>query len=530
VQQLNTALSKSNTRTVPTLSDADRALLRTEFRLSDEEFAEIDRPTFTALDAHHLDLCFLLHDAVVALNLGDQPDRDRALAAFAWVARQVRFSESAGEPAPPEYVLRRGWGSAHERALVFLALLDQLNIPGCMIALPDARAWLPGALVGKDILLFETRLGLPLPGPDGLPANFAQLRLDPAFLQKLSVDKEHPYDVTPEQARGAELQVSCPLCALAPRMGFLEQLLAPGIKARLTVSPAGRLQAFRAAVPKDCAVRAWDALDSSLRVLRAFLPAEQGGSDRSPIPRLARFQMSLTPWSGLPEPARSSKENVDPAAQVRSWFAQPFMEFALSPDKPRDLVLRGRWEDAVKTLVAMLEDVQQQREALLNDAEAGRAFVQWYEEARRSQAALLQASSSKAPDAPATLEAAQGRLQSLMRDPRIVRKPLKLLMGTAAGSLGAEATYQMALCKHELAEQSRSSEAWKDVAGRWQRYLDEYPGGAGEATARCLGARAWEKAGDMTAARDLLANPPARLGPWDRLALRVRLLQLKTPD
>src|SRR5262249_14339331 len=148
-------------------------------------------------------------------------------AAFAWAVRQVRLREYEGPTLPPQPVLRRGWGTAMERSLVFFAALRQLGLDGCFLALPRPSQDRPrygacGVLIpGKEkpeIHLFDPRLGLPLPGPKGQgTATLADVRTQPDVLKQLSADKQD-YDVSPEQARAAEVHVVAPLSALAPRL------------------------------------------------------------------------------------------------------------------------------------------------------------------------------------------------------------------------------------------------------------------------------------------------------------------------
>ena len=77
------------------------------------------------------------------------------------------LDESAPEGVPTDLVLRTGAGTALDRALIFLDMLSQLEIDGCLIACPDkegkARFWLAGALVDKEIFLFDTRWEFPCP-------------------------------------------------------------------------------------------------------------------------------------------------------------------------------------------------------------------------------------------------------------------------------------------------------------------------------------------------------------------------------
>src|SRR5262249_2233607 len=159
-------------------------LLTHQFHLDADELAEVNRSSFTLLDAHHLEFCFLLRDAVRSLRMDDLTPLARVEAGFNWVIRQVGLRERPGGSLPPYFVLRRGWGTSQERALVFLALLEQLGIDSAMIALSieggGRRYWVAGALVDKEIYLFDTRLGLPLPGPNGNgAATLTQVRSQP---------------------------------------------------------------------------------------------------------------------------------------------------------------------------------------------------------------------------------------------------------------------------------------------------------------------------------------------------------------
>ena len=196
--------------------------------------------------------------------------------------RQVRLEEKPGAALPPASALRRGVGSAQDRALIFLALLRQLGLDGCMAAVPApsgpsaVRYWLPGVVLDKDVWLFETRLGLPLPGPkDAGSATLAQVRSRPDLLQPLTADAKHPYDVTAEQARQAEPHFACPLSALAPRMRWLQEQMASLQKVQLGLVPAARLEALEAAKGPAGAVYVWNAPgdpDTPVRITRSTLP------------------------------------------------------------------------------------------------------------------------------------------------------------------------------------------------------------------------------------------------------------------
>ncbi|MBY0524822.1 MAG: hypothetical protein K2R98_15565 [Gemmataceae bacterium] len=567
IQQLNSHLSRFPDQKPPTLSDGQRDQLRKDFQLDDDELNELSSTSYTQLDAHHLEQCFLLQDAARALSLDGLPGPQRAAAAFAWVVRQVRLREAEGPASPPVYVLRRGWGNARERAIVFLALLDQLDIAGCMIAIPDPedakkpRYWIPAALTEKngapaeekEIYLFDTRLGLPLPGP-GL-VSLAQLRAQPDVLGNVPAEKDTPYDLTSDQARRAEPHVACTLSALAPRMRDLQKHLAPVSKVRVSSDPAARIAAFEKAINRrefiGCTVRTWNspAGDNSLRVLRTFLPPEDGGTDRPPReseapwqPRRFRFLQTLTPWPLLPAPFRSLPEHVNPGLEMRLRFARPFLELTLESGKPRDLVLRGRFDEAIGGLVERIDESDRQKAALLAEAEVEPAVARWCSDASRAQAEMLiaeqSAARSKSPEAFTALRSAQARVEGLWKSgsPRA----LVLLGGAMADPLGAEATFQVALCKQELAEQAQAglgkdasprdrdaaAAAWRDAAAWWKKYLKNYPAAPGEASATFLRSRALELEGKPREAAEMLASPSPAWSTWDRLSCRLRLKQL----
>src|SRR6516165_4453125 len=211
-----------------------------------EELEAIEMRTFRPLDAHHLEICFLLRDVARNLGLDQRPSLDpleQAQSALAWVDRKVLLRESSGDLLPPLQILRTGEGSTRERALVLLALLQQFRIPACVVLWPDSKQ--PGQLlVGvvaargekKDIFLFDPRLGRPVPGPDGI-ATLAELRQDP---------KLFPVAGSQGDSR-PEAYLACSLSVLSPRMKYLEDKLARGDRVVLAEAPAALVEQVKAA-------------------------------------------------------------------------------------------------------------------------------------------------------------------------------------------------------------------------------------------------------------------------------------------
>jgi hypothetical protein len=658
LQQLNALFTRTTEDKPEPLQEKTREFLADRVGLDDGELGEVASTTFTLLDAHHLDGCFLLRDAARFLDVDDLPPVERASAAFAWVVRQVRLQPDHGvSPVPPQFVLRRGRGTAAERALVFLGLLDQLGIDGCMIALPrDAsdktafRYWLPGALVEREIYLFDPRLGLPLPGPGGQAiATLAQVRSEAAVFAGLRLDDQHAYDVTPEQAKRAEVHLACPLSAMAPRMRYLENLLAGQNKINLGIDPRALLEKFQEATKgQQIPVKFWNPPGNPTtlaRVLRQFLPPdEEGGCDKvHPINLQALrgyagpqdtgeigihqkglFELELIPWSDLPEPIRNLPSRINPGLQLRDLYARVFvtvplpppptdrafqvtgpggmhlvpersmsqadilqrieyyfmgqgaqqnrtsspLHFSMSSGSPRDDLLRGRFDDATAKLVETLDQVHFQKSLIAGDADVPQKLAKWCERARRAFADLLaaerMAERSRSAASQADVEAARKALGAVWNegispaslnqsggpdgatvraDPRD-RLPLWLraVLAAAAEPLGAEATYQLALCKHDQAERLRRPgdnkgkgaaaeakvyrEAWSAAGDWWRTYLEQYPTGPASAEARRGRAQALAALGDRETAAALLRDLTGTASPLEQLGRLYQARQL----
>ncbi|HKB36705.1 MAG TPA: hypothetical protein VKD72_09640, partial [Gemmataceae bacterium] len=169
LQQVNAHLTEPDAKQPPTLSASQTAALRRQLELDEGELKELNIQRFTRLDAHHLELCLLLRDAVRALELRSRSGRVapqvEAAAALGWVVRQVRPRAGEEQEPQPQLVLRRGFGSPLARALLFIGLLEQLGHDGCLLALPGGsnaapRYWACGVLGEKgQIYLFDPRLG-----------------------------------------------------------------------------------------------------------------------------------------------------------------------------------------------------------------------------------------------------------------------------------------------------------------------------------------------------------------------------------
>lgn len=589
VQQLNGHLQQVEEHKPIPLPPVEAEKLAAQLHLRPDEVAEATAPAFSPLDAHHLDACFLLRDAARSLELAPmtaegksakQSPLDRAAAGFAWVVRQVRLLPPEKQalfdaPAPPAYVLRRGTGSPLERGLVFLALLEQFGLDedeaaglqGCLLFAPDdkgqKRLWACGvAGAGDGLYLFDPRLGLPVPGPgDKGVATLAQAAMDAGVLRQLKIDKLS-YDVTPEQAKATSAGVVCPLSAAAPRMRLLQdkllrerawqgQSLPPQVRVRLAEDPARAMAGVQKAVGK-AEVAFWPA---GATLLRRFLPKEEGGSDTGVLfelrrlggfttdddPRVANlprgrlFQLAAVPWEEFPPIFRDPAQfrfDLGLGQRLRGVYASSFLQALTNPNSPREHLLRGRYNLAVRELVPeaplLLNARARLQESREQDLMPG--LTEWVQRATAAFADQIRAKGTS--DEMRANTAVEGLWKWKGTEPIAV-----LMAGTIAGPRAAEVMYQLALCRHEQAawyqarldlaaaanltlpaDAANARKTWTDAEGYWKEFLDANDKRSGLSAGRRLRAQAQAALGQTDDARRSLQDVSEAMTDLEKLA------------
>ena len=364
LRQLNSSLEKQSDSL--RLSAEQRDWLKGA-GLGQEEFVEIDAKTFRPLDAHHLDTSAVFRDAARTLEIAGLDPLEQAKFVVDWVDRRVLLHQHAQEGMPAAYVLRASFGGPGDRSAVILAVLHQLRVPGCVLALPGAmEPSLVAVVADKKAYLFDPRTGRAVPTADRKEvATWTQLRAEPALGKFV--------DLTPEQVAKLEAKVMIPVEALSPRMEYLERLL-QGDETHVGGEWIGLhvdvVQLERSLVAAGVSpVGLWNPNPDlgPLHALRRFLPAEEGGRDATN--RLIRFTGDLVP-SGpvlaqyralqlLGEPGRPSA--VD-QAKVGELIKLTDSLLGLYYHQPQEMLVRGKTEALPRRLDRML--------SLLNDFEA----------------------------------------------------------------------------------------------------------------------------------------------------------------
>jgi hypothetical protein len=558
LNQINTHFSQVPDSRPPLLEKDRAAVLREQLGLQADEVDEIAGSNFTRLDSHYLEHCCLLRDAARWLDdrgpggKVNPPGLEQAAAAFDWVVRQVRTVGPGPSWVAPVMVLRRGWGTDLDRALIFLALLEQVGSPdgrqqhlhGCLLFLPNRgqnrsreRLWACGVAVdgGRDLYLFDPRLGMALPGPGGKGiATLAQARTDPGVLDQLDADKDHRYDVAAEQARTAEVFFVCALSGLAPRMKHLQDtLLPPAVEVRLAPDVAASLARLKAAAgdggDREPAVKVWP---EGVGLLRRFLSVEEGGADKPAryalknlpgfaleddfaqawFTRQQRFMYESVPWEYFPLPFRNQRWDVGLGFRLRQQFLTPFVQGNLEGGRQRDLLLRGLPARAAPDLVTERNNWERQRKLLAADGNVEERVKEWMPKALAAHADQLRA---RDPQAQANAARAINDVWSQAEAVNV------LLQGSVAVPRLAEIVYQLGLCKQEQAERlqarldlaagkdpgatssadvEKAQATWRDALLWWKEFADQYPHHPAQAAARRLRGRAQAALGDWKGA------------------------------
>src|SRR5262249_23511262 len=111
--KLNNYMVKPDVQSRLRLSDADRNFLTSEVHLTPAEVSDLEAAEFRTADAHYLDECYLMRDAVRAMDPNNLDSAQKqATTLFAWMTRNVLLHEQVDSWIPPAFTVRRGHGGA----------------------------------------------------------------------------------------------------------------------------------------------------------------------------------------------------------------------------------------------------------------------------------------------------------------------------------------------------------------------------------------------------------------------------------
>jgi len=227
---------------------------------------------------------FALREAVWLRNVsnwargGGLDDVQRAKNLFDWTVRNIQLEHATGGRLPqlPWETLLFGRGTAAERAWVFILLCRQQRLDAALLVRSDQadslaapwRSWGVVAVLSKgQLYLFDPRLGLPVPAPDGIkldktgrldiqPATLAQAAADDALLRRLYDDPQNPDRVESSDLGQVVALLEASPAYLSSRMALIESKLPPDKELILTAAPTQQASRLKA-IGQVADVRLW---------------------------------------------------------------------------------------------------------------------------------------------------------------------------------------------------------------------------------------------------------------------------------
>ena len=245
---------------------------------------------FTIRDARHIEDC-MLYRVVANRVAGEGDDLTKVRRLFDWIVRNVALipAESlAGNgfrqaEARPADVLFRGMATEggfrwSERGWLFMALCRQIGVDvglltysprPSLMASPTAAprpavTWVCAAIVDGKAYLFEQRIGMEIPGPDGTGvATLEEVLTDPNVLGRLELPGLSNYGTTTADLIGSTTRIGVLIDSstgyLSPRMRLLQGQLRGEHRTILFRDPLEQGKNFKAAMgPRLGLVNLWD--------------------------------------------------------------------------------------------------------------------------------------------------------------------------------------------------------------------------------------------------------------------------------
>ena len=503
LQLLNSGLAESpSTRAKLALSASARKFLETTVALSSDELQEVESSTYRPAEAYYLAECFWLRDTAWTLEVAGLPAAEQADYCFRWVTQHVLLHEQQDDGLPPAFILRRGFGSARDRALVFLALMRQFQVEGGVLAhaaAPD-DVWLVGVNEANaaGVRLFDPRLGMAVRRSDGQVATLKDAQGDAKLLQ--------PSGLTAEQLKSGQWRLVCPLYSVSLRMAELERSV--GALDRITLYLDAAKAKAELARATGATVAIWNSPavndhvePSPTRALRLFLPPDEGGIDKEG--RLLRFKAESMPMTpillALEQIKIGPRQLVRPALDylVGGLIADLIAKYEL---QPAELLQRGKGEDVTQRLQRIQLFLEADALAgLADDPEFQKAVAEW----RSAASAAYELLARKDPKGQAAVNYLWGEDQYLLallqvdaeeRPERYPRKVVTRIVAHAVRDyLNLRARWLRAQLWLDKAEHdqlvadragpdnktaaARAHSAWLNARVNWRLYTDK--GGLG---------------------------------------------------
>lgn len=536
----------------------------------------------TKLDAHHIVSALFWREIANRItgsgdlwsSLRKDPDKKAALSTFAWVCRVVAFSGGGSEgpdgiPVDPQLTLKKGWGSALDRALIFLALRGQQlsqgnskNPPDLLLQLDTGQPGKTRVLVGvwipsrKDWWILDPVLGLPLEDADPEWAWLGALPTGQNGQKPLQPLKwsDIEWDLRPDWWNKVDISILCTLNQLPRRMEAIEKILAQsGLNVSLFTNPTLQGSLAEKELSRlgkgSWKVGVWK---PGISLLQSYVIPLEGGTD--PDERRFRFQqLGSVAWDALPPALRvdfqlggnqsvlsrgpwlvnfsgwdaglTSPVPLPVAERVGELFSSPFLTSTYGPGKTKDLFLRGKWTKLTTDLVSEQDELKKNlRSYEVNRQTLDQLLKEWSAISEKKYADLTRIQRRGNPD---EIRIANSEIESLWKNAGGLFSVVSYALGR---SRGVEIAYILAQIRHEEAERvtrmsgdpQKIAMAWEESASAWRRFNEEFANGMVAPVSLSSWAESLALSGQKNKAIATLEQPPKGMPPILRLPLLLK--------
>jgi hypothetical protein len=264
--------------------------------------AEAENPNWVLRDARHLEDC-MLYSSVAGRVAGTGDDLARVRRVFDWLVSQIPLAPagSLGTRQLPQVIARpydvllRGFATESEgfwaeRSWLFMALCRQLGVDVGLLTYSKGNVveplvkkggqaegdiltigrsprpvifWICAALIDDKAYLFDARVGMPVPSPDGKGvATLEQALGDPAVLERMDLPGQLPYGTSRASLLASPTKIGVMIDSspgfFSPKMRMLQRELTGKNRTILYRDPVEQRDHFARVLGDHCGqVRLW---------------------------------------------------------------------------------------------------------------------------------------------------------------------------------------------------------------------------------------------------------------------------------
>lgn len=207
--------------------------------LPEQQWERVSNERFLPQDASHIRLSLLSRAIVDRIARREPSDRDRVVALFDYVMKNVKLLPDDAQqlyPLTPYEVLLFGQGTADHQVWTFATLLRQMRLDAVILRPEDDADqgnYLVGAVLPRfGVLLFDPRLGMMIPSIEhdtdeyipSIPATLSEAIANDQVFRQLDLPGS-PYPLTSEALKDASVELVGDSSVWSPRMAELQFLL-----------------------------------------------------------------------------------------------------------------------------------------------------------------------------------------------------------------------------------------------------------------------------------------------------------------